>query len=294
MSRAEIDSKFDEIVAFAEIKRFLNTPVKHYSSGMYVRLAFAVAAHLEPEILVVDEVLAVGDAAFQKKCLGKMNDIAKKGRTVLFVSHDISAITSLCERVVLLHEGEVLMNGETNRVVAHYLDRSNKLYTPITWSSLSGVSDAEIEFLSGSVVQDGVSTTVINCREPFDIEFKYRVKKPVPNCRLFLIIRNGKGEIVFTTSDYDQLPENGIERSKGTFVTRVYTPGELLKTGSYYVSFGADIKNERIVSCADDAVPFDVFEPEDDTLAERHRRVGVIAPLLEWRTEAVSPDSNAG
>ncbi len=121
MKKAEIDRKFDEIVAFAEIEKFLDTPVKRYSSGMYVRLAFAVAAHLEPEILLVDEVLAVGDAAFQKKCLGKMGDVAKEGRTVLFVSHNMAAVQNLCRRSLLLNDGQVVLDGSTDRVVMKYL-----------------------------------------------------------------------------------------------------------------------------------------------------------------------------
>lgn len=121
MSKAEISRKFDEIVAFAEVEKFIDTPVKHYSSGMYVRLAFAVAAHLEPEILVVDEVLAVGDVAFQKKCLGKMGDVAKGGRTVLFVSHNMAAIENLCQRVILLRDGKIIKYDKTRSVINYYL-----------------------------------------------------------------------------------------------------------------------------------------------------------------------------
>src|SRR5687767_11809746 len=127
MTRHEIEEKFDEIVAFAETGQFLDTPVKHYSTGMTVRLAFAVAAHLEPEILLIDEVLAVGDIAFQKKCLGKMNEVARHGRTVLFVSHDISAVNALCQRAILLHEGSLILHGPTRDVSAYYLDTANKL-----------------------------------------------------------------------------------------------------------------------------------------------------------------------
>ena len=133
MHRAEIDRKFDEIVAFAEIERFLDTPVKRYSSGMYVRLAFAVAAHLEPEILMVDEVLAVGDAQFQKKCLGKMGDVAKEGRTVLFVSHNLIALRSLCPRAVWLDRGELREQGASSDVVASYLQLQATQQYSQTW-----------------------------------------------------------------------------------------------------------------------------------------------------------------
>ncbi|MCX7049586.1 MAG: polysaccharide ABC transporter ATP-binding protein [Candidatus Sumerlaeota bacterium] len=127
MTRAEIDRKFDEIVAFAEVEKFLDTPVKRYSSGMYVRLAFAVSAHLEPEIMIVDEVLAVGDAAFQKKCMGKMSDVAESGRTILFVSHNMAAIESLCRQTILLESGCLINKGPTNEIIAEYMSRIKEI-----------------------------------------------------------------------------------------------------------------------------------------------------------------------
>lgn len=140
MKKMEIDRKFDEIVAFAEVEKFLDTPVKRYSSGMYVRLAFAVAAHLEPEILIVDEVLAVGDAAFQKKCLGKMSDVASKGRTVLFVSHNMSAIRRLCSRTIRFERGQLAVDGNTSDVVDSYLTSDLTGKTPVSWIDVSRVS----------------------------------------------------------------------------------------------------------------------------------------------------------
>ncbi|HEV2146729.1 MAG TPA: ABC transporter ATP-binding protein [Longimicrobiaceae bacterium] len=139
MKRAEIDQKFDEIVAFAGVERFIDTPVKHYSSGMYLRLAFAVAAHLEPEILVVDEVLAVGDATFQRKCLGRMEDVARQGRTVLFVSHNMDAVQRLCSRCVLLERGRVAAVGESREVVARYLARAGGEHAAGSWIELDTV-----------------------------------------------------------------------------------------------------------------------------------------------------------
>jgi lipopolysaccharide transport system ATP-binding protein len=288
MRREEIARKFDEIVAFAEIEKFLDTPVKHYSSGMYVRLAFAVAAHLEPEILIVDEVLAVGDAAFQKKCLGKMNEIARGGRTVLFVSHDLSAVNSLCTRAILLHEGSILREGSPRDVTAYYLDSSNKLYTPVTWTPVGAASDSEVRLVAARVAQGGAETSAVSCREPFVISFEYEIAEVVRGLRLFAIVRNERGEIVFTTSDYDEPTEASARRAAGRFESRLRIPGGLLKAGGYHATFGADVKNERVVYAADDALHFDVFEPEDDTLAERHRRVGVVAPLLRWETEGAT------
>ncbi|MBA2527429.1 MAG: ABC transporter ATP-binding protein [Pyrinomonadaceae bacterium] len=284
MSKQEIGRKFDEIVAFAETETFLDTPVKHYSSGMTVRLAFAVAAHLEPEILIVDEVLAVGDALFQKKCLGKMNEISRAGRTVLFVSHDISAVNALCERAILLHEGSIAMSGATREVSAYYMDHANKLYSPITWIKFPEGKSNEIELTAVTVTQLGAQTNMIDCRESFTVTVEYENKKAVRNSRFFLLVRNEKGEPLFTSSDYDLLNDEEIDRKAGKFVSRISLPGGLFKAGSYYGTVGADIKYERIIFAENDIFHFDVFESGDDTHAVRHQRVGIIAPLLPWET----------
>jgi lipopolysaccharide transport system ATP-binding protein len=289
MRKREIENKFDEIVAFAETEQFLDTPVKHYSTGMIVRLAFAVAAHLEPEILIIDEVLAVGDIAFQKKCLGKMNEVAKAGRTVLFVSHDLSAVNALCERSLLLHEGAIVVDGPTREVSAHYLDTTNKLYSPITWVDLPRGNSAEIELRAATILQRGESTTAIDCRDDFTISLVYENLKTLPGSRFFILVRNAKGDVVFGTSDYDVITPQATDRHMGTFRSEVTVPANMLKVGSYYATIGADIKNERVIFAENDAVQFEVYESGDDTLAERHKRVGVIAPLLKWETsEATS------
>ena len=293
MTRAEIQRKFDEIVAFAETGQFLDTPVKHYSSGMIVRLAFAVAAHLEPEILIIDEVLAVGDLAFQKKCLGKMNEVARAGRTVLFVSHDLNAVNGLCERAILLHEGVIAKSGSTEEVTRYYLDHSNKMYSPITWSPLPDEGAREMRLHGIALTQQGMSTSAINCREPFTVEMEYEIKEPVRGSRFFLMIRNGKGELIFTTSDYDVLTPAAADRKAGRFTSRVEVPAALLKTGSYYGSLGVDVPNVRIVFAADDVFHFDVYEPEDDTQATRHKRPGAVAPLLSWEISSLVSESES-
>jgi lipopolysaccharide transport system ATP-binding protein len=282
MSKREIQSKFDEIVAFAETEQFLDTPVKHYSSGMIVRLAFAVAAHLEPEILIIDEVLAVGDFAFQKKCLGKMNEVARHGRTVLFVSHDLSAVNALCSRSILLHEGSILKSGETEEVTRFYLDTANRLYSPVTWADLSATENREIQLERVGIEQRRTETSAIDCREPFTVRFEYENKKAVPGSRFFIMIRNGRGDIVFSTSDYDVLTEGATNRREGKFRSEVVFPAGLFKAGSYYGTVGADIKNDRVIFAENDVLSFEVFESADDTLAERHKRIGIVAPLLEW------------
>jgi lipopolysaccharide transport system ATP-binding protein len=291
MSRNEIRRKFDEIVAFAETEKFLDTPVKHYSSGMTVRLAFAVAAHLEPEILIVDEVLAVGDAMFQKKCLGKMNEVAQAGRTVLFVSHDLSAVNALCKRAILLHQGAMVMSGSAREVSAHYLDSVNRLYSPITWESLPRDATAEIALHRSTILQDGKVTTAIDCRRPFTFELEYESKSALPDSRFFIVLRNAMGEILFTTSDYDMAGEV-IERKAGKFVSSVTVSAELLKAGPYFGTVGADIKNGRVLFAENDVLQFDVYESADDTLAERHKRVGLIAPVFEWHTRAAEYRAN--
>jgi lipopolysaccharide transport system ATP-binding protein len=285
MTRREIESKFEEIVAFAETEEFLDTPVKFYSSGMTVRLAFAVAAHLEPEIMIIDEVLAVGDIAFQKKCLGKMNEVAKAGRTVLFVSHDLNAVNGLCERAILLHDGSIVKSGPTPDVTSYYLDQTNRLYSPITWSPVASVGDAGFELRSVIIRQHQNETTAVSCREPFTIAMDYEIKEVIRGARMFFILRNARGELIFTTSDYDVLTSQAANRNLGRFSSAVEVPGGLLKTGTYFGTIGADVAYERILFSADDIVQFDVYEPEDDTQATRHRRVGVIAPLLKWKIE---------
>jgi lipopolysaccharide transport system ATP-binding protein len=291
MRREEIARKFDEIVAFAEVEKFLDTPVKFYSSGMYVRLAFAVAAHLEPEILIVDEVLSVGDAAFQKKCLGKMSEVTHTGRTVLFVSHDLNAVNSLCSRAILLHDGAVVMEGPPRDVTAYYLDRSHKLYSPVTWASLDGAGTDEVELVSALVEQREEPTSAVSCREPFTVRIEYEIKREVRGSRFFFILRDARGDLIFTTSDYDVMTPAAAERAVGRYVSRFTIPGGLLKSGSYYGTVGVDVAWVRIVFTADDALHFDVYEPEDDTQATRHRRVGAIAPLLQWEIAPVDEDA---
>lgn len=284
MSKREIEAKFAEIVAFAETGEFLDTAVKHYSTGMTVRLAFAVAAHLEPEILIVDEVLAVGDFAFQKKCLGKMNEVARGGRTVLFVSHDLSAVNALCNRAVLLHEGALLRNGPTREVTAYYLDTANKLYSAITWVDFDHNKSGDVQLLSANISQRGVETRAIDCRESFTLSFEYESGIALPNARFFILVRNARGDVVFGTSDYDVPEAEAINRRAGRFISQVTVPGELLKAGNYLGAVGADIKNERVIFAANDVFDFVVFESGDDTLAERHKRAGLIAPVLKWQT----------
>jgi lipopolysaccharide transport system ATP-binding protein len=287
MSKEEIRRKFDEIVAFAEVEKFIDTPVKRYSSGMYVRLAFAVAAHLEPEILIVDEVLAVGDVEFQKKCLGKMQEVGNEGRTVLFVSHNMSSVMDLCENCLLLKSGSIIMTGSSEDVVKFYLDKGNKLYSVITHTNLIDDKN-EISIINIRICQNDTETTVINCREEFKIVIEHQVNRVVPNSRIFLMFRNKKGEIIFCTSDYDEYLPEAMERKVGRFVSTVVIPKNLMKIGTVFVTVGADLKGERYIFIEDDILEFEVIEIGGNQLCERHERDGIVAPILAWTIRTIN------
>jgi lipopolysaccharide transport system ATP-binding protein len=208
MRREEITRKFDEIVAFAEIEKFLDTAVKHYSSGMYVRLAFAVAAHLEPEILVVDEVLAVGDMEFQKKCLGKMDEVSKTGRTILFVSHQMGTIAQLCQRAILLEHGTVVMNDKTNVVIDHYVNQSKKKST--SYMADQAATHRELYVQSVTILNDsGVEQSSFRHDEAVRINVKCTVKEMMRSVELRMVVRDGRGITVFTAdAELDSLNQS--------------------------------------------------------------------------------------
>ena len=221
-----------------------------------------------------------------------MNEVARAGRTILFVSHDLSAVNSLCKRAILLHDGAMVLDGPTREVTAHYLDTSNKLYSPITWADAPPGKNDEILLQNVTINQRGENTSAIDCREPFTIAFEYETRQALPNSRFFILVRNARGEVVFGTSDYDLANPDEINRKPGRFLTEVAVPGEFLKAGSYFGTIGADIKNERIIFADSDIVQFEVYESGHDTLSERHRRPGLIAPLLKWQTSETGPQQN--
>lgn len=203
LKKSEIDNKFDEIVAFAEVDQFLDTPVKRYSSGMYVRLAFAVAAHLEPEILLVDEVLAVGDAGFQKKSLGKMNEAAKQGRTVLFVSHSMPAITQLCSHVIWLDRGEIVQMGRASDVIKSYLAEGNPQRAERYWDvSTEAPGDDRVRLRSCRILQNMTIASVIDINEPFQIELEFEVLKQAKNLITGISFYNEQGICLSASCDW--------------------------------------------------------------------------------------------
>lgn len=206
MKRTEIERKFDEIVAFSEVEQFIDTPVKRYSSGMYLRLAFAVAAHLEPEILVVDEVLAVGDAEFQRKCLGKMSDVAQEGRTVLFVSHNMSAILRLTEQAIVLEKGRLVMQSPTAQAIDYYMASGFSDVGEHFWKPDEVPSDASPFCPLALRVKDRQGRVVDTMRstDPITVEVEYRLSSPITGLRVGIYLLTLRGEYVFTSFDIDQ------------------------------------------------------------------------------------------
>jgi lipopolysaccharide transport system ATP-binding protein len=240
MKKAEIDRQFDEIVRFAEIDKFVETPVKRYSSGMYLRLAFAVAAHLDPEILLLDEVLAVGDAAFQKRCLGKMEEVANGGRTILFVSHNMAAVTRFCTRCIWVDGGRVRADGPTEQIVAAYLAAGVEDSGEVVFPESSAPGSEYIRLNAIRVRDDENSiTATIDARRSFTIEIDYRVLRPTGSLRVGFSLQAADGTSLMSSTDVESSPEEFV-REPGNYVSRCTIPGDFLNYGQYFVSVGAD------------------------------------------------------
>jgi lipopolysaccharide transport system ATP-binding protein len=290
MKKSEIERKFDEIVAFAEIEKFLDTPVKHYSSGMYVRLAFAVAAHLDPEILLVDEVLAVGDASFQKRCLGKMQDISRGGRTVLFVSHNMAAVTRLCPRAIMLHEGKSIREGSSHQIVSACLTSDNGTAAERAWPDSSEAPGNDIACLRSVRVraENGQVVESIDIRHPVGIDMEFEVLKAgnvlVPNYHFF----NEEGVCIFIASDQDPAWQR-TPRPVGRFISTAWIPGNFLAEGSLFVGAALSTINPVIVHFYErDAIKFQVIDSiEGDSARGDYagNMPGVVRPLLKWETK---------
>jgi len=235
MTRAEIKRKFDEIVAFAEVEKYLDTPVKRYSSGMYVRLAFAVAAHLEPEILVVDEVLAVGDAEFQKKCLGKMGAVAKAGRTVLFVSHNMTAISSLCEQAILLSKGRIAMQGEVQSVTSKYFQTSLASFTERMWTDANLAPGNEFVRILGITLKsvENEQINYITTETPFILQVVYENLQENSCLNLSIHLFNEIGIKVFNSFPEAGSLGYGLSFPKCKLRTDCLIPGNFLNDGRY-------------------------------------------------------------
>jgi lipopolysaccharide transport system ATP-binding protein len=291
MTRAEITRKFDEIIAFAEVEQFLDTPVKRYSSGMYVRLAFAVAAHLEPEILIVDEVLAVGDAAFQKKCLDKMDEAGHTGRTVLFVSHNMQAVTRLSNRCVLLDKGRLVLDGPSSRVAGAYLSSGVGVTSAREWGDLADAPGDDVVRLRGVRVRsrDGELVDTIDIRRPVGIELDYEVLEPGHVFHPHFGLRNEDGVMLFVAQDVDETWRRR-RRPPGRYCSTGWIPGNLLAEGAISVlAVIMTLEPERARAIVPDAVLFRIVDPltaTDTARGDYPRPIpGVMRPLLTWTTE---------
>ncbi|MDT7778282.1 MAG: lipopolysaccharide transport system ATP-binding protein [Acidobacteriota bacterium] len=296
MRKTEIDYKFDEIVAFSELEKFIDTPVKFYSSGMYVRLAFSVAAHLEPEILIMDEVLAVGDATFQQKCLDKMHEIRRQGRTIFFVSHNLPAITRLCKRAVLLEAGQVVAEGSPQEVVNHYLSSSWKAGAERVWAEASDAPGDGVVRLRGVRVLDerGEPSAAVDIRRPVYIELTYDVLEDGHALTPVFELFNEEGTEVFSTHDTGE-EWRRRERARGRYTSAVLVPGNLLAEGSLiaHVSIMSHFPSTILHVRVKNAVAFQVLDEPGGTSARGDYvgpMPGVVRPLLEWTTRADSAE----
>ena len=285
----EIAARFDEIVAFAGVDRFIDTPVKHYSSGMYLRLAFSVAAHLDTEILLMDEVLAVGDLTFQRKCLGKMEEIGRSGRTVMFVSHNVHAVTGLCPRTILIKDGEIAADGASPDVVGAYLREDHGPGAAREWTDLRNAPGDHIVKLLGVRVRncDGQTAGVIDIHAPVGVEMEFEVFESghvlVPNVQFY----NQDGTCAFMSAEVDS-PWRRRERPIGRYVTVAWVPGNYLAEGTIIVGAAVSTMDPvHIHAYERDAIAFQVVDNFSGETARGDYggpMMGVVRPLLRWET----------
>jgi lipopolysaccharide transport system ATP-binding protein len=286
MTKAEIRAKFDEIVDFAGVEQFIDTPVKRYSSGMYVRLAFAVAAHLEPEILIVDEVLAVGDAEFQKKCLGKMKDVAGHGRTILFVSHNMTAVQSLCTSAIFMNHGKVEAYGKPEPLIHQYLTSFGSALTKRDYRGTGSNGDSIAALLEACLLDHrGDIAVALDFHEGGFIEFTYQIFQgghlPVPSVH----VDNQRGECVMIVGE----EKRNLSGEPGLYRTKVKIPGHFLNVGQYTAGLGLATQEPEIIHFFDrEGLVFDMIENmEKRGIDYRNEIPGTIRPKLEWKTERI-------
>ena len=290
MKRSEIEKKMDEIIAFSEVEKFVDTPVKRYSSGMYLRLAFAVAAHLDPEILVVDEVLAVGDAEFQRKCLGKMSDVASQGRTVLFVSHNMSAIMRLTEQTVVLERGRVVMQGPTADAVDYYLSQGFSQEGQREWKEDEFEKNpAPFHPIRIRVLSDaGIVSDTVRSTEKFHVEFDYSLDEDITGLRVGFYIISTRGEFILTSFDVDDPEkfEKFSTRKAGRYTSRCTIPGDFLNEGRFVIGVNASIFKIRTYFHDEQAIVFNVNGTGAPGTQWPEPRTGLIRPRLNWEIES--------
>jgi lipopolysaccharide transport system ATP-binding protein len=283
MSRVEIARKFDDIIDFAEIGKFIDTPVKRYSSGMYIRLAFAVAAHLEPEILLVDEVLAVGDAEFQKKCLGKLNAVAGQGRTVIFISHNMAAIHALCQRAILLDRGQIVSEGSVPQVVTDYLQAGISRLGERVWRQGSMPGDEIVRLRAVRALNlDGEVSNEFKVTDTLSVEVEFAILRPGHTLHVGLYFYDQSGNLLFFVSDFQDKKWINEPRSPGNYYSTCEVPAELLNEGQVTVTAAiASLSHTHVVER--DAISFQLNEDyEARTYYKGPWPGGMIRPRLNW------------
>ena len=291
MNRAEVSRKFDEIVEFSGVGQHIDTPVKWYSSGMYVRLAFAVAAHLEPEILIVDEVLAVGDAEFQKRCLGRMSDVAREGRTVLFVSHNMQAVRRLCRTGMLLERGKLVAHGEAESVIRHYLgsvgrpDEGHR-----RWDGDTFLGDERCQVRAVAVADDeGRPSSTFFSSRPITVTLEFDLTALDSSFTAGFDLASIDGVVVFRSYMTDADEDAGQNLRVGRNVIRCTIPPGLLNSGRYLVNLRIGLHWVRWIVYNDDVLQFDVIADHGDSLfLNDQARPGVVAPILPWEVVEVA------
>ena len=293
MRKAEIDRKFDEIVAFAEVEKFIDTPVKFYSSGMYMRLAFSIAAHLEAEILIVDEVLAVGDSAFQKKCMGKMNDVATGGRTILFVSHNLNAVEQLCTSALMLEKGHVKMRSSDVRDVARkYILANEGNCDGSEWVAPTddGKKSRWLKLLRCGITDESGLKKLMPIGNDADwyVNIEAEVIEPDPALNLGCVIYSEDGTVVFRSDNTDGPEENWPSLHKGRCTFRARVPMHFLNEGNYRVEIIASLHYREWIYEPGKNAPA-IFVNIRGGLSESpywmERRMGVTAPILDWSVD---------
>ena len=286
MRRREIDQKFDEIVAFAEVEKFVDTPVKRFSSGMYLRLAFAVAAHLEPEILLIDEVLAVGDAAFQKKCLGKMEGVVRQGRTILFVSHNLVALASLCETAVWLKQGMVEAVGESSQIIAHYLQGTGLVVAERLWPDLeTAPGNEKVRIRSARVYPASSRTSVIDVRTQIAIEFEYWNLVPDAYLDVGFHLHNRLGVLIMYAATFREPNWHDRPLQRGLYRSKCYIPGDLLNDGNYSVQLSISRSSGTSIYKHPDLLEFEVLDSAELRGGFHAKWPGAVRLDVPWETE---------
>jgi len=284
MKQKEITKKFDEIIEFSGVEKFIDTPVKFYSSGMYVRLAFAVAAHLEPEILIVDEVLAVGDAEFQKKCLGKMEEVGREGRTILFVSHNMTAVNELCKNIFVIEKGNIVYSGNAKQGIVNYLQITSNNLGAVDWSEEQMPGNDIIKFKSIKALPADTQN-VITTDSGVRIETKFYNFKENINLDFTIYLKNEEGILLFESG---MIITNNKNSKKGLYKISAVIPANLLNTGKYYCTFVFGESQRYLLYKIENIFSFEMENSLSGRGSNMNVAPGIILPKLKWESELIN------